>query len=117
MQHFVQIPHARFIDMLSYKAKLVGIQVVLREESYTSVASFLDGDFLPTYGQVETEPVFSGKRPKRGIYRTSTGKQFNADINGSYNILRKASPDAFGKGVEGGVVVHPVQLVLPGRAA
>jgi putative transposase len=116
-QHFVQIPHARFIDMLSYKAKLVGIQVVLQEESYTSLASFLDNDFMPTYGQVETEPVFSGKRVIRGMYRASTGLCFNADVNGSYNILRKASPDAFGKGVEGGVVVHPVQLVLPGRAA
>ena len=29
-QQFVQIPHARFIDQLTYKAKLVGIQV-LRE--------------------------------------------------------------------------------------
>jgi putative transposase len=104
--------------MLSYKAKLVGIQVVLQEESYTSIASFLDGDFIPTYGQVVTEPVFSGKRLKRGIYRASNGLRFNADVNGSYNILRKASPDAFrGKGVEDGVVVHPVQLVLPGRAA
>ena len=116
-QQFVQLPHARFIDQLIYKAQLVGIQVILQEESYTSVASFLDGDFMPTYGQVETDPVFSGRRPKRGIYRTGTGLRFNADVNGSYNILRKASPNAFGNGVEGGVVVHPVQLVLPGRAA
>jgi putative transposase len=90
-QHFVQIPHARFIDMLSYKARLVGIQVLLQEESYTSVASFLDGDFMPTYGQVETEPIFSGRRVIRGMYRASTGLRFNADVNGSYNILRKAS--------------------------
>jgi putative transposase len=116
-QHFVQIPHARFIDMLSYKAKLVGIQVILQEESYTSVASFLDEDFMPTYGQVETEPVFSGRRLKRGLYRSSTGLRFNADVNGSYNILRKASPDALCKGVEGGLVVHPVPFALPGRAA
>jgi putative transposase len=85
-QHFVQLPHARFIDMLSYKAKLVGIQVVLQEESYTSVASFLDGDFLPTYGQVETEPIFSGRRLKRGMYRASNGLRFNADVNGSYKF-------------------------------
>jgi putative transposase len=31
----VQIPHARFIDLLTYKAELVGIRVVLTEESYT----------------------------------------------------------------------------------
>jgi putative transposase len=36
-QNFVQIPHARFIDMLTYKASLVGIQVEVQEESYTSI--------------------------------------------------------------------------------
>lgn len=68
-QHFVQIPHARFVDMLCYKAKLVGIQVILQEESYTSKANFLDDDLLPTYGQCEQEPTFSGRRVKRGLYR------------------------------------------------
>ncbi len=116
-QHFVQLPHARFVDMLCYKAQLVGIQVVLQEESYTSQASFLDGDGIPTYGKVTEEPIFSGKRIRRGLYRAKSGKCFNADVNGSYNILRKASPDAFGKGVEDGLVVHPVRLVLPGRLA
>lgn len=108
-QHFVQIPHARFVDMLCYKAKLVGIQVVLQEESYTSKASFLDHDPMPTYGKEEGEPRFSGKRVKRGLYRAKSGRQFNADVNGSYNILRKASPNAFGQGSRG-CVVHPVRL-------
>src|SRR5579872_3113821 len=40
-QNFVQIPHARFISMLTYKAELVGIRVIISEESYTSKASFL----------------------------------------------------------------------------
>src|SRR6266852_6433166 len=44
-QNFVQIPHARIINMLTYKAELVGIQVEVQEESYTSKASFLlDGE-------------------------------------------------------------------------
>ena len=111
-QHFVQLPHARFVDMLCYKAKLVGIQVILQEESYTSKASFLDGDPLPTYGQCEQEPKFSGRRVERGLYRASGKRYFNADVNGSYNILRKASPDAFGKGVEDVVVVHPRRLTV-----
>jgi putative transposase len=105
-QHFVQLPHARFVDMLCYKARLVGIQVVLQEESYTSKASFLDGDAIPTYGEVEQEPRFSGRRVKRGLYRASGKRFLHADVNGSYNILRKASPDAFGKGVEA-VAVQP----------
>ena len=48
-QNFVFVPHARFIEMLTYKAELVGIQVQITEESYTSQASFLDGDPLPVY--------------------------------------------------------------------
>ena len=56
-QHFVQIPHARFIAMLEYKAKLSGIQCVLQEESYTSKASFLDSDPIPTYDPTAGQPV------------------------------------------------------------
>src|SRR5437660_7717557 len=96
--------------MLCYKARLVGIPVVLQEESYTSKASFLDGDAIPTYGEGEQEPRFSGRRVKRGLYRASGKRFLNADVNGSYNILRKASPNAFqSNGVEG-VVVHPTRL-------
>jgi len=40
-QNFVAIPHARFIEMLAYKAELVGIRVIAREESYTSRCSLL----------------------------------------------------------------------------
>ncbi len=119
-QHFVQLPHARFIEMLSYKAKLVGIQVILTEESYTSRASFLDLDPIPTYGKEECEPVFSGRRVKRGMYQASNKRKINADVNGSYNIMRKVSPKAFrSNGVEDGkallasLVVHPVRIVVP----
>ncbi len=48
-QNFVSVPHARFVEMLTYKAALVGIQVIVTEESYTSKASFLDADPLPVY--------------------------------------------------------------------
>src|SRR5215475_12769046 len=71
-QQFVQIPHARFIDQLTYKARLVGIQVILQEESYTSKASFLDNDPLPTYQADRAEkPVFTGSRMARSWYRAS----------------------------------------------
>jgi len=105
-QAFVQIPHARFLDMVTYKARLVGIHVVVKEESYTSKASFLDRDSIPMYdpGQQE-KPRFSGKREKRGLYRASNGRRIHADINGSYNILRKAFPNSFGQGIEAPAVV------------
>ena len=107
-QNFISVPHARFIEMLTYKAELVGIQVCITEESYTSKASFLDADPLPVYGD-EDLPAFSGRRAKRGLYRAADGRHINADVNGSYNIIRKVLPDAFGKGIAG-AAVHPVQL-------
>jgi putative transposase len=115
-QNFVSIPHARFVDMLTYKAALVGIQVEVREESYTSKASFLDLDPIPDYKPGdETKPVFSGKRIGRRnrLYRAKDGRIICADVNGAYNILRKSRPDAFSKakGVAG-YVVHPLRLAV-----
>jgi len=109
-QQFVMIPHARFISMLTYKAELVGIQVIVGEESYTSKASFLDLDPIPTYGKKDKHAVFSGKRVKRGLYKAANGRTMNADVNGSYNIMRKVASDALrSKGVED-CVVNPVPL-------
>jgi len=117
-QNFVAIPHARFIDMLTYKAELVGIQVEVQEESYTSKASFLDLDSIPTYKpNNETEYGFSGKRIGRRnrLYRTKDGSIICADVNGSYNILRKSKPDVFthvdAKGIAA-YVVQPLRLAI-----
>ncbi len=122
-QHFVQISHARFIDMLSYKAKLVGIRVMVQEESYTSKASFLDLDPIPVSGEEdETSVKFSGKRVTRGMYQSKSGQEINADVNGSGNIMRKALPNAFAAHGIGDVkkalasfVVHPERIVVPLR--
>jgi IS605 OrfB family transposase len=123
-QNFVQIPHARLISMLTYKAELVGIRVKVTEESYTSKASLLDLDPLPVRDQDNNgneQHIFSGKRIKRGLYRASDGRELNADINGAGNTIRKVAPDAFskvegvedGKGVLASLVVHPVRIVVP----
>jgi putative transposase len=109
-QSFVFIPHARFIAMLTYKAELVGIQVTVTEESYTSQASFLDSDPLPVYDATRAaRPRFSGRRVKRGLYRAADGTPINADVNGAYNIIRKVAPEAFAQGSRG-CVVHPMRL-------
>ncbi len=117
-QNFVVIPHARFIDMLTYKAELVGILVEVQEESYTSKASFLDLDPIPTYKPNDkTEYAFSGKRIGRRnrLYRTKDRRIICADVNGSYNILRKSKPDAFAQGDAKGIaayVVQPIRLAI-----
>jgi len=55
--------------------------------------------------------VYLGKRVKRGLFKASNNKKFNADVNGMYNILRKEVPNAFCNGIEG-VAVHPVVLTI-----
>lgn len=87
-QRFAYLPYETFIEQLQYKCQLRGITVVAQEESYTSKASFLDNDTIPVYGETEN-PEFSGRRIKRGLYKTRNGLLINADVNGSYNILRK----------------------------
>jgi IS605 OrfB family transposase len=108
-QNFVSVPHARFVEMLTYKAALVGIRVMVTEESYTSKASFLDADPLPVYDPTLPTCTFSGRRVKRGLYRAADGTHINADVNGAYNIIRKVAPEAFAQGSRG-CVVHPVRL-------
>lgn len=106
-QSFCHIPHSLLIQMITYKAERAGIQVIVREESYTSKASFLDGDEIPTFGE-EEKPMFSGKRISRGLYRSAKGLLINADVNGACNILRKEVPNAFANGIEGLFVSTPL---------
>ena len=89
-QTFVQMPFSTLINYIEDKASKVGIEVVRIEESYTSKASFLDLDDIPVYKEGDTtEYTFSGRRISRGMYKSSTGFTFNADLNGAGNILRK----------------------------
>lgn len=91
---FVQIPHQKLFQMIEYKCKKKGIEVIMREESYTSKASFIDDDFIPKFNpKNKKEYEFSGKRLKRGIYKTFNGKKINADVNGAYNIMAKQFPE------------------------
>ena len=155
-QAFVSIPHARFVEMLVYKGAMKGIKVVCSEESYTSKASFLSLDYIPTYGESPQTPhtkggrgdvKFSGYRETRGMYKVKGKKavrprvgerrkgtrtktvRLNADVNASYNIMRKVIPTVFDGGIEEaarwagsptwsdcrGVVVRPIRIT-PGRA-
>ena len=49
-------------------------------------------NITPNYSEYNTvKHTFSGKRAKRGLYKTKTGYVFNADVNGALNILSKSS--------------------------
>ena len=88
-QNFIQIPFCKFINMVTYKAQLNGIDVIQREESYTSKCSFLDIEEICKHEQ------YAGKRVKRGLFKSYDGRLINADLNGALNILRKEIPNAF----------------------
>jgi IS605 OrfB family transposase len=88
-QAFVQIPTAKLKKRIEQLCEYHGIKFVEAEESYTSKASFLDGDFLPTYGEKPETWKPTGKRVKRGMYCTGKGVLINADLNGAANIMRK----------------------------
>ena len=107
-QTFIQIPFNLFISTLTYKANEKGILVIETEESYTSKASFLDRDAIPTYGETkEKTPTFSGVRSSRGMYTSFKYGKLNADVNGSANILRKVFPHAFTGDRDSGVLKRP----------
>ena len=90
-QNFISIPFKNILDILKYKLENNGIECKEQEESYTSKASYIDNDYIPVYNKEETkEYIFSGKRIKRGVYKTKQGKIINADLNGALNILKKS---------------------------
>lgn len=81
-RQFTSIPHATLIEMIKYKAQLAGIETIITQEAYTSKCSAID-----------LEPIckhenYLGKRKKRGLFVTATGKLINADANGALNIAR-----------------------------
>lgn len=89
-QVFTQIPFGKIRKNLKYRCAVKGIRFIEQEESYTSKASFWDKDFIPKFGDLGVSN-FSGRRIKRGLYKTNSGKILNADVNGALNILRKSN--------------------------
>ena len=102
-QTFVGIPHQMYIQQLQYKGEEEGLNIVVTEESYTSKCSFLDEEEICKHSS------YKGTRLKRGMFKSSAGKLINADVNGSYNIMRKVFPNAFANGVED-VGLHPIRV-------
>ena len=82
-QNFVSIPFGRLYDLLKYKLELNGITYIETEESHTSKCSFIDKE------EICHHDSYVGRRVKRGLFKSTNGKKYNADINGSLNILRK----------------------------
>lgn len=105
-QNFVSISHEKLVSMLEYKCQMVGINVIRREESYTSKC---DGLALETICKHEK---YLGKRKKRGLFQSSCSKLINADVNGALNIMRKVVGDSeiTSKIINSGWLFRPVKF-------
>ncbi len=106
-QNFIQIPFLKLVNTIKYKCEERGIEVVEVNEGYTSKCSFLDNE------TITKKKKYMGTRICRGLYKSSNGMLINADVNASYNIIKKAFPKArfdLGDGIGG--LIHPVVVPL-----
>ena len=109
-QNFVQLPFYSLRNKLKAQCVRYGLIYQEQEESYTSLASALDGDELPIYNTDKPAIYqFSGKRVKRGLYRTKDGHLINADCNGALNIGRKSKQNGF-TGLSRGCLAQPLRI-------
>lgn len=110
-QNFVNIPFGKLNDKLIYLCKLYGIKLTEQEESYTSKSSFFDRDEIPIYKEDDkSKYTFSGRRIKRGLYKTGKGKILNADINGALNIMKKSNVVSLNGLYSRGEVDTPIRI-------
>ena len=104
-QKFVDIPFSKLIDKITYKGKLVGIDIITTEESYTSKVDHL------AFEPLKKQDIYLGKRKKRGLFQSSVGKLLNADINGAIGIGRKVVGDSYvNRIISSGLAFNPVKV-------
>jgi len=112
-QNFVQIPYWSLRNKLKALCSRYSLTYLEQEESYTSKASFLDGDEIPTYNPDNPQEYkFSGKRVKRGLYRSRGGHLISADANGAANIGRKSSLNGFNSESVVAVLAQPLRVKI-----
>ncbi|MHA1967753.1 MAG: RNA-guided endonuclease InsQ/TnpB family protein [Candidatus Hodarchaeales archaeon] len=105
-QNFVTIPYYKLIKQLEYKAEEQGITIIKQEESHSSKCSFLDNE------PIEHHDNYVGKRVSRGLFKSKEGTIINADVNGAYNILKKAFLNAVEADRIEDVGLHPIRWRL-----
>lgn len=112
-QQFVMLPYGKFKSRLQYLCNIYGINYIEQEESYTSKANFWGLDEIPVWNPLNPKQGnFTGRRIHRGLYRTDDGRIFNADVNGSLNILRKSNVVSLKGLYSRGEVDTPIRIRL-----
>ena len=67
---------------------MCGINFIETEENYTSKCDAISNEELCKHD------IYKGKRIKRGLFQSESGKLINADVNGAMNIMRKVVGDS-----------------------
>lgn len=85
-QHFVSIPYRKLINLITYKARQLGIEVIEVDEAYTSKSSpFSD---VITIQKTHNKTLCNGERKGNVFKDYIVNKVFHADLVGALNILR-----------------------------
>jgi putative transposase len=105
-QNFITIPYHKLIKQLQYKAEEKGITLLKQEESHSSKCSFLDNEPIKHHNK------YLGRRITRGLFKTQQGTIVNADVNGAYNILKKAFLNVIAADRIEAVGLHPTRWRL-----
>ena len=105
-QTFVSISYEKLLNYLKYKCEMIGIKLIITEESYTSKCDSLSLE------SIEQHENYIGKRIKRGLFQSLTGRLINADVNGSINIMRKVVGDSeiISKIINSGWLFQPIRV-------
>ena len=112
-QNFVQIPFWQLRRKLEALCSRSGIEYLEQEESYSSKASFFDRDEIPVYNADNpSKQKFSGRRIKRGLYRTKNKHLVSSDINGAGNILVKSKHRFSFERVCSGFLANPLRIYI-----
>lgn len=85
---FNSYDHINFYKTLKKELERNGTKLILVNEHYTSGTSFLDRE-------IPNKKNYNYSRRNGDIFTSRYGLKINADINGSYQIMRKAFPMMF----------------------
>ncbi|MHA2223637.1 MAG: zinc ribbon domain-containing protein [Candidatus Hodarchaeales archaeon] len=105
-QKVLQLVDKAWKSFFAAKADWKAHPVIKQVESYSSKCSFLDNE------PIEHHNNYLGRRITRGLFKSQQGTIINADVNGVYNILKKAFLNAVDADRIEAVGLHPTRWRL-----
>ena len=118
-RRFIPLPFYKIIQSIKYKAILIGINVIVQEESYTSKCSALDKESIEFHLDYDgiRNPIIQGKDNKSHkhygqFYSYKSDKYIHSDVNGAFNIGRKGSSSLFDGIPQSWMLIPPKRIAV-----